>query len=249
MKRRFLSICNACVSIAIALVCASSGQMAHATFVEFVQQVGGDVVATGSGSINTAALTPEGTAPNVAILNPGAGLALFGPATGTETDEYSGFTSGSANFGGFSGVVATSGSGDLVGVFGLGRSQPYLKAMSQALHFQTPRRGRARATPVSASPKEQELTRGNGALGRHSTTSSWCCSRCPSRHLFRCWASAASARWHSSLSVAATRPSSSLKCNSWRRTSYDAASDVVGTQAIFRVRQSIDRRSYPRHSR
>jgi hypothetical protein len=101
------------------LALAATGSMVRAAYVETVQQVGSNVVATGSGTINTAALTLNGSATNVAILNPGGGLAFFGPASATFSDEYSGFTSGSSDFGSNHGVDATSGSGDLVGVAGL----------------------------------------------------------------------------------------------------------------------------------
>jgi hypothetical protein len=116
IKRTSLSIAAALVGL------AATGPMAHAAYVEFVSQVGPDVVATGSGTIDLAALTPTGSATNIAQLNPGnpaAGIALFGPATGTYSDEYTGFTSGAVTFGSVSGVDATSGSGDIVGVAGL----------------------------------------------------------------------------------------------------------------------------------
>jgi len=111
------------LSIAATLLgLAATGPAARAGYVEIVSQVGPDVVANGSGTINLAALTFQGSGTNVAILNPGnpgAGLAFFGPATGTYSDEYAGFTSGATDFGSVSGVDATSGSGDIVGVAGL----------------------------------------------------------------------------------------------------------------------------------
>ena len=118
-----MSIRKTSLSIAAALLgLAATGPMARAAYIVTVQQVGSDVVANGSGTINTSALTLVGSATNVAILNPGnpgAGLAFFGPASGTYSDEYSGFTSGATDFGSASGVDATSGSGDIVGVAGL----------------------------------------------------------------------------------------------------------------------------------
>jgi hypothetical protein len=118
--RNLMSLRKTSLSIAAALLAlAATGPMARAAYVEYVQQVGSDVVATGSGTINTAALTLQGSATNDAVLIPGSGLALFGPASGTYSDEYAGFTSGSSDFGAAIGTAATSGSGDLVGVAGL----------------------------------------------------------------------------------------------------------------------------------
>jgi len=94
---------------------AATGPMSHAAYVVTFQQVGSDVVATGSGSIDLIDLTFDGTAPNTAIINPSIGLAIVGPTGSTIADEYSGFT-GPSNFGSGSGIDATSGSGDLVGI-------------------------------------------------------------------------------------------------------------------------------------
>jgi hypothetical protein len=118
--RNQMSLRKTSLSIAAALLgLAATGPMARAAYVETVQQVGSDVVATGSGTINTTALTIQGSGTNVAVLIPGSGLALFGPASGTYSDEYAGFTSGSSDFGAAIGTAATSGSGDIVGVAGL----------------------------------------------------------------------------------------------------------------------------------
>jgi len=91
---------------------------ARAAYVVDFQQDGSNVIATGSGTLNLSALTYKVTEPNFATVYPAAGLALVGPTTSTDTDEYSGVSfSGPADFGsGTDDVAATSGSGDLVGV-------------------------------------------------------------------------------------------------------------------------------------
>jgi hypothetical protein len=118
MSNRKMLLCVAAALVGI----AATGSKAHAIYVEDISQVGSDVDATGSGTLNLTALIFQGSATNLAQLNPGnpgAGIAFFGPATGTFSDEYAGFTSGASTFGSVSGVDATSGSGDIVGVAGL----------------------------------------------------------------------------------------------------------------------------------
>jgi hypothetical protein len=94
------------------------GQSAQAGILITINQVGPDVVATGSGSIDLTGLTflttesagHSGTAPNVADI-------LLGPPNVTMIDDYTGVT-GPGSFGPGGGTNSSSGSGDLFGVAG-----------------------------------------------------------------------------------------------------------------------------------
>jgi len=83
-----------------------------------MQQVGGDVVATGSGSIDTIELTFVGNTNNAALVWAGFPLGSFAVVGGTtlvSEDVYSGIT-GPSSFGSGDQFFATSGSGDVFGV-------------------------------------------------------------------------------------------------------------------------------------
>jgi hypothetical protein len=83
-----------------------------------IQQVGGDIVATGSGSIDTTELTFIGNASNQAFVWAGLDLgsaAVVGGTTIVAEDVYRGIT-GPSSFGSGDQIFATSGSGDVFGV-------------------------------------------------------------------------------------------------------------------------------------
>jgi len=111
-----MSLYKMSLSIAAALVgLAATGPMARAAFVVTMQQVGSNVVATGSGSLNTAAFSKiVGSTTEVAGIQPNLDFVTVGPAVSTPIDLYSGSILGPANFGSGGQSVATSGSGDLV---------------------------------------------------------------------------------------------------------------------------------------
>jgi hypothetical protein len=88
----------------------------RAGYVVNLSQTGGDVVAAGSGTINTVALTNQGVSGEGPGLDPAIGTALFG-SSGPIT--YFGGVSGPDSFGGYVFAGATSGTGDLVGVEGV----------------------------------------------------------------------------------------------------------------------------------
>ena len=91
------------------------GGVARAGFLVNVTQSGGDVIATGSGTINTTDLT-QGIGSAEAELNGAVGLALFGPNHALITNYYSGISDPIA-FGTIDTTFgADSGTGDLVGV-------------------------------------------------------------------------------------------------------------------------------------
>lgn len=85
-----------------------------------VAQVGSDVVATASGSVNVSALTSLSGQVGNATVFPSAGVLLVGSTSSTAITWYSGATgpTGSNALGTGAGTSATSGSGDSVGVLG-----------------------------------------------------------------------------------------------------------------------------------
>jgi hypothetical protein len=111
MKTRMLAV-------AATLLVACLAGTADASLVIDVTQVGSNVLATGSGSIDltdlsfsTTILTATGTIPTFADI-------AVGPAPGTSgADLYTGAT-GPANFGPGAATIASSGSGDTLGVVG-----------------------------------------------------------------------------------------------------------------------------------
>src|SRR5262249_44115092 len=93
--------------LATALLAAATGR-AGAGVIITIEQVGGDVVVTGSGSLNTAGLTFISTGIGFsATLDPFFGMALLGPTVLTY-DQYSGL-GGTFPFGPGSGGDASSG--------------------------------------------------------------------------------------------------------------------------------------------
>ena len=85
-------------------------------YVLTLQQVGSDVVATGSGSIDLTGLSVPGTVTVSAAMQPNAGLIITGPASFPDVARYTGFT-GPASFGSGDYTHASSGSGPTVGVY------------------------------------------------------------------------------------------------------------------------------------
>jgi len=89
----------------------------HAAIVLSFQQVGADVVETGSGSANLTALTFATGAAVGAQVSPSISLATVGPASLTGDSAYIGL-SGPSNFGAGGGANASSGSGSIFGLVG-----------------------------------------------------------------------------------------------------------------------------------
>jgi hypothetical protein len=106
-------------ALAVLGMCVAMAPKAEAAFVAVMEQVGGDVVVTGSGTINLSALTLLGNGNIPALIvtagAPDPAAAIFiGTPDSDPTDTYSGFT-GPTSFG--SGEsLASSGSGDKVGL-------------------------------------------------------------------------------------------------------------------------------------
>jgi hypothetical protein len=91
---------------------------AHASYIISIQQVGSNVVATGSGSIDTTGLTNPVITQRVSLINAAEGQVSVGPVNNTEAIIYSGLT-GPASLGADNtNHSASSGSGPGVGVEG-----------------------------------------------------------------------------------------------------------------------------------
>jgi hypothetical protein len=103
-------------SVALTLL-LSLGSPTHAGFVVNVTESGGNVLATGSGTINTTALTFDGPGfvDDFANFQAAQGQAFFG-STGNLTIGYYVGLSGPSSFGPGGSHTATSGTGDFVGV-------------------------------------------------------------------------------------------------------------------------------------
>ena len=91
---------------------------ADAGFVIDVSQVGSNVVATGSGSLDLTGLSFLFSGVDSSGVNPSSAVIVVGPSVVTSVDVYSGAT-GPISFGGGSFTHASSGSGDLVGIEGI----------------------------------------------------------------------------------------------------------------------------------
>ena len=104
----------------VLLAGAVLSRSAEATFIVDVNQVGPNVVATGSGTIDLTGLTFVNTlSGRVPGMNPSTGVIATGPLGGLTEDFYSGVT-GPTSFGSGTGASPSSGSGNLVGMHGGG---------------------------------------------------------------------------------------------------------------------------------
>lgn len=99
--------------VAVLIAFPGLGGVAHAEFIITVGQVGPNVVATGSGTINTSALVLRSVGTAGPHVNPSNGTIYLGA---TAAYDQGTTVSGPANFGTGAMVTASSGSGDLVGV-------------------------------------------------------------------------------------------------------------------------------------
>ena len=102
-------------AISAVMLIGLSAPPAQAGYVVTLEQVGGDVVATGSGAIDLTGLSLEGHSSSVAGMEQELGRIFTGESS--STDVYTRIT-GPLAFGGGPGIGANSGSGDIVGVVG-----------------------------------------------------------------------------------------------------------------------------------
>jgi hypothetical protein len=102
-------------AMGFAIGAAATG--ARAAYIATLAEVGSDVVATGTGSINTAGLTfkpsQSGGDADTGYSYAKGGILGIGPATWTPVDKYTGIT-GPAVFGTTGLINAATGSGDMV---------------------------------------------------------------------------------------------------------------------------------------
>jgi hypothetical protein len=103
-----------------ALALLGSTAAANASpYVVTLEQVGANVVATGSGSIDTTGLSLGITSQQFSYINPDLDVIVTGPTADlTPVQLYSGTITGPSSFGTAGGAFASSGSGDAVGFGG-----------------------------------------------------------------------------------------------------------------------------------
>ncbi len=104
-------------SIGAAMLIGLSTPSAQAGYVVDLTQQGGNVVATGSGAIDLTNLSSAGGGGASGFIWPTAADIFTGPVPGKLTGVYSGVT-GPTSFGSANTTIATSGSGDIVGIDG-----------------------------------------------------------------------------------------------------------------------------------
>jgi hypothetical protein len=136
----------------------------RAGYIVTLEQVGSNVVATGSGAIDLTGLTFAFSGTARADMTPSEAGITTGPAADTPTDAYDGF-SGPASFGGGGLTIdASSGNGDLVTIVGGGNLIGVPKAyLSGAALFGTSTYSGQTFTSLGATPGAYEWTWGNGA--------------------------------------------------------------------------------------
>jgi len=105
---------SAMMGIAVLAAVTISAPRAHAGFIATIQQVGSNVVITGSGTINTAALTPDSSA-NAAGFVFASYPAILLNASSATYSIYTLASTGPSNYGSGGELFASSGSGAAVG--------------------------------------------------------------------------------------------------------------------------------------
>ncbi len=106
---------------ALAFAIVSSAPSAQAGYIVTFRQVGPDVVATGSGPIDLTGLDTLFPTTGTSQVVPFGAYIFTGPTGSNPVQPYGGGgISGPTSFGSGFGTLADSGSGDLVGIFGLG---------------------------------------------------------------------------------------------------------------------------------
>jgi PEP-CTERM motif len=114
----FATFRNTAIGAAALGLCAGLALPAQAAFIVTLQQVGANVVATGSGTIDLTGLTPDSTAPFSSGIIPNIGAIAIGMPIFESDNFYLGF-SGPSSFGSGVGTFpSSSGSGDKVVIDG-----------------------------------------------------------------------------------------------------------------------------------
>jgi hypothetical protein len=104
-------------TVAIVIGCGLFVRPAQAGYIVTLQQVGSNVVATGSGAIDLTGLIFAGSTGTSSGMQPNFGLIYTGPTSLTNINIYGRFT-GPTSFGSGGLTSASSGSGDLVAMAG-----------------------------------------------------------------------------------------------------------------------------------
>jgi hypothetical protein len=114
MKTRFRVTSIFCAANALLLIVSPSAQAYTVT----LQQVGSNVVATGSGAMDLTGLTGPfpGQGSGFGFIGPSSAIIETGPKGLTNFDSYGGFTGPMSFGGGIAGAPTNTGSGDLVGI-------------------------------------------------------------------------------------------------------------------------------------
>ncbi len=109
------------VTLAAALLvgCSLAALPAQANYIVTLTQVGDNVVATGSGTIDLTDLSFDTTTTGFAGVDPGAAAIATGPTSSAAASLYKGFT-GPTSFGSGGTTLPSSGSGDIAGIDGSG---------------------------------------------------------------------------------------------------------------------------------
>ena len=103
---------------ALLLLAATPGRT-HAAFTFTLTQTGGNVVASGSGTLNLTALTLLGTNSQLSHLYPERAILFAGPTSSTNVSVYDGGgLAGASSFGTLTGANASAGTGSFVGIYG-----------------------------------------------------------------------------------------------------------------------------------
>ena len=115
-KGNEMTVCKVAGLGVLAALAVSTGmaRKAEAAYIVTLSEVGGNVVATGSGSLDLASFTQGAFSTEVAFLNPAYGAIDLGPTTSTGADFYFGAISGPSRLGPGLLASASSGSGPIV---------------------------------------------------------------------------------------------------------------------------------------
>ena len=106
----------AALGAAILIGCGVPVPRAEAAYVVTIEQVGSDVVVTGSGSIDFDALALYGDELDSSLISASEGALIIGPTTPTDDDYYSGITGSAVAFGTGDEFFPSAGGGAIVGL-------------------------------------------------------------------------------------------------------------------------------------
>jgi len=106
-------------TLAVTIACGLSARPAQAGYIVMLNQVGPNVVATGTGAFNLIGLSFVTNSGALASVNPKSGVIQTGPTTSSSVSVYTG-ASGPTSFGSGGATFANLGTGDPVGILGGG---------------------------------------------------------------------------------------------------------------------------------